>query len=172
MKMPSVIRLVRHLLLPDWWVLRAFPAAARQAVEAAIARSETRHQGELRLVVEAGLPLASLLSGQSARARAVALFAALGVWDTADNSGVLIYLQLIDRRVEIVADRGIHARVGQAFWDQVCRAMEAELGNDHVADHLAPAAIAAIAAITEMLAHHFPARPGNPNELADAVLIL
>ncbi len=122
----------------------------------------------MRFVVEANLPVHGLWRGQSTRARAVELFSQLRVWDTEHNSGVLIYLQLIDRRVEIVADRGIDARVGQAFWDAVCRRMEAAF---HVGQFEA-GALAALSEITRALKEHFPASDSNPNELPDRPLLL
>lgn len=161
-------RRLRHLALPNWWAMRAFPPAALHAIERAIAVSETSHRGELRFVVEAGLPVQALWRGQSPRARAIELFSQLRVWDTQDNSGVLIYLQLIDRRVEIVADRGIDAKVGEAFWARVCRNMEATFhGGD-----FERGALEALATITAELALHFPASGGNPNELPDAPHVL
>lgn len=173
------LRILRHLLVPDWWVRRAFPAALVARIEAAVAASERRHRGELRIVAEAGLPLASLLGGErgnqgagqatdAVRARAIDLFAALRVWDTAGNSGVLIYLQLVDRRVEIVADRGIDACVGSAFWRDVCVPLETAL---HAGD-FEGGLLAAIERIEAALIAHFPARADNPNELPDRPLVL
>lgn len=161
-------RIFRHLILPHWWVRRVFPPDLLRRVEQAITASESAHRGELRVVVEGNLPLPGLLRGQSARARAIELFSELSVWDTAENSGVLIYLQLIDRRVEIVADRGIDARVGQEFWDGVCRQME---GAFRTGD-FAGGTLRALTAITEALRTHFPASGENPNELTDAPLLL
>lgn len=159
--------LVRHLLLPDWWALRAFPKSALRRVEQAVAASERRHQGELRLVLEAHPPLGSLVRGQSSRQRAIELFGELGVWDTEHNSGVLIYLQLIDRRVEIVADRGIDARVGAAFWQAVCSRLESAFSEGQYEQGV----LRALAEITEALAEHFPATVDNPDELPNAPLI-
>ena len=161
-------RVLRHLILPHWWVRRVFPGDLLSRIEQAITASESAHRSELRLVVEGNLPLAGLLRGQSARARALELFSQLRVWDTAENSGVLIYLQLIDRRVEIVADRGIDARVGQEFWDGVCRQMEGAFR----AGDFAGGTLRALTAITEALRTHFPASGENPNELTDAPLVL
>ena len=164
----QLTRIFRHLALPHWWVRRGFPQSTLAAVERAIAASEARHRGELRLVVEAGLPLGGLLRGESPRARAIELFAQLRVWDTVENSGVLIYLQLVDRRVEIVADRGIDARVGQEFWNAVCRRMELAFAGGR----FEAGALAALDEITEALAAHFPARAANLNELPDRPLVL
>lgn len=163
-----VNRILRHLLLPHWWTLRILPKAARRAIEQAINASERLHQAELRFVVEAGLPVSGLLRDQSSRQRAIELFAQLGVWDTEHNSGVLIYVQLIDRRVEIVADRGINARVGEAFWNAVCRRMETAFA----AGHFESGALLALNDITAALAEHFSAAGANPDELANAPLIL
>jgi uncharacterized membrane protein len=161
-------RLFRHLLLPHWWVLREFPPRLLSTIEQAVKSSESGHSGELRVVVEANLPLAALWHAQSVRARAVELFAQTRVWDTEHNSGVLIYLQLIDRRVEIVADRGINAKVGQPFWDRVCRDMEAAFRTGDFEG----GTLLALRTITEALAGHFAASAENSNELPDAPLLL
>lgn len=165
-------RIFRHLVLPDRWALRSFPVATQAVIERAITASEKTHLGELRFAVEAGLPLSSLLANQSSRARAIESFARLGVWDTEQNCGVLIYVQLVDRRVEIVADRGINARVEQNFWDSVCRDLEAAFR----ANQFESGVVAAIARISVCLQANFPALPNatdaanpshNPNELPD-----
>jgi uncharacterized membrane protein len=161
-------RLLRHLILPDWWALRAFPNPALRAIEQTITESERTHQGEIRFVVEANLPMHGLLCEQSPRARAIELFSQLGVWDTEHNSGVLIYVQLLDRSVEIVADRGIHAKVGDAFWNSICRRMEAAFREGQFES----GALQALGEMTATLAEHFPAAVGNnPNELPNAPLI-
>ena len=160
-------RLLRHLVVPDWWALRVFPKPLLQRIEAAVTASEHQHLGELRLVVEAGLPLHGLLHDQSPRARAVELFSQLRMWDTEHNSGVLIYLQLLDRRVEIVADRGIHARVGESFWNATCRGMEVAFREGR----FEAGALDALNDITTALTMHFPAHGDNPDELPNSPLI-
>jgi uncharacterized membrane protein len=161
-------RLLKHLLYPDWRTRRAFPARSLGAIEEAVAASEARHGGELRFVVEGALDLGHLLRGTTARQRAVELFSQLRVWDTEANSGVLIYVQLVDRRVEILADRGIHRRVGDAPWLAICRAMEEAFraGNFEVG------ALAGVRAIGDILAREFPAGSINPDELANAPEVL
>ena len=161
-----VTRTLKHLLTPDWVARRAFPPRTLRAIEHAIQDSEKKHEGEIRFAIEAGLSPAHLRI--STRARAQQVFAQLGVWDTEDNSGVLLYVQLVDRRIEIVADRGIAQRVAQAEWNVVCRAMEqAFKQNQYEAG-----ALAAVRAVTEILARHFPARPGDRNELPDKPVVL
>jgi uncharacterized membrane protein len=81
---------------------------------------------------------------------------------------VLIYVQLVDHRIEIVADRGIVARVSQAEWDAICRAMESRFRQKQ---YLA-GALEAIEGVTRILERHFPARGANPNELPDKPAVL
>jgi len=161
-------RMLRHLLLPNWWLQRSFSRADLSAISDAIAACERTHRGELRFVVEGPLPLASLRQGSTSRRRAIELFASQRVWDTEENSGILIYVQLVDRRVEILADRGIAARVAQAEWDAICRAMEASFRKGEWRQ----GALQAVARAGELLARYFPAGQSNPNELPDQPLVL
>jgi uncharacterized membrane protein len=161
-----VTRLLKHLFMPDWIALHPFPQAALRRIGEAIAQSEKRHRGEVRFALEAGLPPAQLKSGTRARARQV--FAELGVWDTEENSGVLIYVELVDRRIEIVADRGIAQRVAQAEWDAICQGMQRAFKENRYEAGV----LEAIGAVTGVLAKHFPAREANPNELPDKPAVL
>ena len=156
-------RIVRHLFTTEGRLKRTFLASDLAAIERATAASELRHNGEIRFAVEAALDTAALLHGQTARQRAVEVFAHLHIWDTAQNNGVLIYLLLADRDVEIVADRGIHAKAGDAQWDAICRSMETAFGAGRYRD----AVIAGIEAVAEQLALHFPPSGEPVNELSD-----
>ena len=161
-------RLFRHLTTSPWRVQRCFPRQTLTAIGQAVSHSEHQHSGELRFVVEGPLPLGRVLRDVSARERAIELFSRLRVWDTAENSGILIYVQLADREVEIVADRGIVASVPQAFWDDLCRDMErAFAGGDYQGGVLTTITKAGAALTT-----HFPAQAGHPNELPDSPLVL
>ena len=120
----KVKRIVKHLLATQGQVRRAFPPSALRVIEDVIKASEAEHTGEIRFVVEGGLDGMPLFKGQSARERAIELFSQLRMWDTQDNSGLLIYLLLADRAVEIVADRGISAKVKPDEWGRICREME------------------------------------------------
>ena len=162
------IRMLRHLLLPDWFVGRVFPRGDLAAIGDAIAAGEKSHRGELRFVVEAAMPLAALWRDQSPRARAVDLFSTLRVWDTEENSGILIYVQLVEHRVEILADRGIATRVAQAEWDVICRSMEAAFKEGDYRN----GALAAIRRAGELLGEHFPVDGRNPNELSNQPLVI
>lgn len=165
----DVARSARHLFFPRLRVRRCFPAATLARIEAAIRASERAHRAELRFVVEGALDVVPVWQGLTPRERAVELFSQLRVWDTVENSGVLIYVQLADRDIEVVADRGIAAKVAQAEWDAVCRRMEAAFG----AARYEAGALEALAEITALLARHFPVRDGaNPDELPDAPVIL
>lgn len=138
-------------------------------IQAEIEGSEALHQGELRFAVEAGLHWRHLWHGISARDRAVEVFSQLRVWDTEHNTGVLIYLLLADRDVEIVADRGIHARVGDKIWSDICHAMEAHFRQGRFEQGV----IEGVQAITAQLQSHFTAiQHANPNELPDTPVVL
>jgi len=166
--MNKIKRTLKHLLSARWQVARVLPSSAMHRIQAAITESERLHDGELRFAVEPGLDWHQLGRGQTSRARAIEVFSQLRVWDTAHNSGVLIYLLLADRKVEIVADRGIHAKVGQAGWETLCRHMERQFR----AGAFEVGVLEGIAAITELLQQHFPALEDNPNELPDTPIVL
>lgn len=161
-----VRRVLGHLFVPPWLARSAFPAASLKKIEQAIKASEQRHRGEIRFAVEG--PLSPFHLRISPRKRARQAFAQLDVWDTEENTGVLIYVQLVDRAIEIVADRGISAKVSQAEWDAVCRAMESRFRkNEYLGG-----ALEAIDRVTALLARHFPAGGANRNELPDKPVVL
>jgi len=164
----DIPRILKHSLTPRWVVRRVFPAAALKAIEAAVRESELSHEGEIRFAVEGGLDLPALLRGVTPRERAVELFSRLRVWDTEGNSGVLIYVLLADRQVEIVADRGIHAKVGGEAWEAICGRMEQAFR----AGRFGEGVVAGIRDIGALLTEHFPAQGANPNELPDRAEIL
>ncbi|MET0222279.1 MAG: TPM domain-containing protein [Tardiphaga sp.] len=164
----SFMRIGRHLLGNKARVRAAFPEASLAAIEAAIKASEASHAGQIRFVVEGALDGAPLFRNQSARARAVDVFSQLRIWDTEHNNGVLIYLLLADRDVEIVVDRGIDARVGTAGWEAICQMMEVHFR----AGRFEQGVIAGIEAVTQHLAAHFPGDGADPNELPDAPVVL
>lgn len=162
-------RLWRHLATDHRSVRRAFPESALARIEAAVAAGEVRHRGQVALAIEAALPLSRVAGKLSPRDRAIEVFSELRVWDTEDNCGVLIYLLLADRDVEIVADRGIHAKVGTAAWETICRSMEEALAAGRPVD----AALSGIDAVHALLAEHFPAAGREPrDELANRPLVL
>src|SRR5450432_1835749 len=161
-------RIGRHLLEHRWRVRRIFTPKVLAAIEQAIKMSETVHSGQIRFVVEGALDGKPLFRDQPARERALDLFSHLRIWDTAHNNGVLIYLLLADRDVEIIADRGIHAKVGAARWETICRAMEAEFRQGRFEQGV----MQGIAAVSAELAKHYPPHAGDLNELPDAPVVL
>lgn len=161
-------RLLRHLITDYWSVHHAFPNRTLAVIEQAVHAGEQSHMGELRFVVESALPLPLLLRGVGSRERAVRLFGTMGVWDTEQNSGVLIYVLLADRQVEIVADRGIHQRVGEAGWVEICEAMRQAFRQGQYET----GAVAGVRAVSALLAEHFPPDRENPNELPNRPVVL
>lgn len=154
--------------MTEWRVNRAFPRETLIAIEKAIQTSETAHAGEIRFMVEGALDGAPLFKGQSARERAIDVFSQLRIWDTEHNNGVLIYLLLADRDVEIVADRGIHAKVGSREWENICRKMETAFRQAHYEAGV----VSGIQAVTQHLMKHFPASGAGRNELPDKPVVL
>jgi uncharacterized membrane protein len=164
-------RLIRHVSAAHWRTRMLFPKATLDAIEAAIARAERTHAGEIRFAIETALPPLHVIGEVSPRARALQVFSELRVWDTAHNNGVLIYVQLADRAVEIVADRGFHGLIRPADWEAVCRLMEEHFRGGRYE----PGAIAGVDAVGTLLARHFPAPTGQTvpqNELPDRPTLL
>ena len=161
-------RIVRHLLATRWMVNRAFPTDTLVAIDRAIKASEATHRGEIRFAVEGALHIEPLLRGQTARERAIDVFSQLRIWDTEHNNGVLIYLLLADRDVEIVADRGIDAKVGAEEWERICRKMEAAFRQGD----FKAGVVGGIQEVTRHLAEHFPPIGDDRNELPDKPVVL
>jgi len=164
----NIGRLLRHLFIPDLIARRAFSRADLARIGAAIKASEAEHDGQIRFVVEASLSLPYLLRKRASRRRAEDLFSQLGIWDTERNAGVLVYVQLVSRHIDIVADRGIARKVAQAEWNGVCRAMEAAFARG---EFLA-GSLEGIERVTALLRQAFPKTPGGANELPDKPLVL
>jgi len=164
----SLGRALKHLFAAPWAIRRAFPREALERIEAAIKASEARHRGEIRFAVEGALEFLPLTRGLTPRERALEVFSLLRVWDTDENSGVLIYLQLVDRDIEIVADRGIASRIDQAQWESICHRMEEAFR----AARYEAGVIAGIAEVSALLEKHFPASGRNADELPDRPVVL
>ena len=164
----GIKRIGKHLLEHNWRVRRVFPPEALATIEQAIKAGEATHSGQVRFVVEGALDGKPLFRDQPARERALDLFSQLRIWDTAHNNGVLIYLLLADRDVEIIADRGIDAKVGREGWEKICKAME----SDFKAGNCAGGVVRGIEAVSRQLAAHFPKHGGGKNELPDAPVVM
>ena len=161
-------RFWRHVAMTPSRARRAFPDATMDAIARAIAEGERRHRGEVCFVVEAELTTGQLWRGVSPRERAREVFALQGVWNTEENTGVLVYVLLAEHRVEIVADRGIGARVQPAEWQAVCDAMDARFA----AGEFGPGAVAGVNAVADLLARHYPAAGEDRNEIPDRPILM
>jgi uncharacterized membrane protein len=164
----SIGRIARHLLEHHWRARRVFTPKVLARIEQAIQAGERTHSGQLRFVVEGALDGAPLFRNQTARQRALDIFSRLRIWDTAHNNGVLIYLLLADRNVEIIADRGIDAKVGAAGWEKICRDMEADFAQGQ----FETGAVKGIGAVSRELAKYFPPSGPHPNELPDKPIVI
>ena len=160
-------RILKHRWMDETDTARALGADALARLEARVAASESRHSGEIRLCVEAGLPLSYLWRDATPRQRAVTLFGKLRVWDTEHNNGVLIYLLLAERAIEIVADRGLTRHVSQKSWDALITGMRDNFRGGRFEEGLAQA----VDAVDALLLRHFALAEGeaNPDELPDRV---
>lgn len=165
--MNKLLRLVKHRLWDETDAARALRPAALARIEARVRESELRHTGEICVCVEASLPLSYLWRGASARDRAVTQFGKLKVWDTEHNNGVLIYLLLVEHKVEIVADRGLNAHVTAAQWQAVLDAMRA----DFQAGRFETGLLTAVDQVDRLLCAVCPLPAGSQpvNEMPDAV---
>jgi uncharacterized membrane protein len=159
------LRILRHRWTDETDAARALGPEALQRLEQRVAMSERHHSGEIRLCVEAGLPLSYLWRGATARQRAVTLFGKLRVWDTEANNGVLIYLLLAEHAIEVVADRGLARAVPPETWQQLVAGMRESFRAGRFEDGLAEA----VDRVDALLVAHFPLAEGqaNPNELPD-----
>jgi uncharacterized membrane protein len=160
----------RHIVTDHADAKRAFPRDELDRLEKMVSDGEAHHRGQVCLAIEPALPLARVYGGVAPRERALEVFGLMRVWDTEENAGVLVYLLLADRDVEIVADRGIHRRVGQEAWQSICQMMEAEFRDGR----FVPGLEKGLAAINTLLIEHFPRAgtvPGD-NEIPDRPRIL
>ena len=163
-------RWLNHVFATRRALNRVFPESALSAIEAAVAETELTHSGEVRVAIESALEPGDVWHGKRPRERALEVFAALGVWDTEANNGVLIYVLLADRDVEIVADRGFNGRVSTAEWAAVCDEIDAELRAGRHAEGV----VAGVHRVGRIVAAHFPPIPGqrDVNELPNRPALL
>ena len=164
--MNRLLRILRHRWLDESDARRLLGRGALERLRERVAASERGHSGEIRLCVEAGLPLSYLWRGATTRERAIAMFGKLRVWDTERNNGVLIYLLLAEHAIEIVADRGLERHVGAPHWARIVGSMREAFKAGRYEQGLNEA----VDAVDALLKQHFPLQPGesNPNELPDA----
>jgi len=164
----DIRRALRHLTCSTRRTRALFAPSVLSEIEAAIGSCEAQHAGEIRFAIETSLPLPRIWHNVTPRQRALELFARFHIWDTEANNGVLIYVLRADRAVEIIADRGINARVSAAEWQRVCREVEAH----YRAGRYAAGSQAAITGVAALLALHFPPGRSSGNELPNQPILL
>jgi uncharacterized membrane protein len=153
-------RLFRHVFATRAELARLLPVEALQSIERAVSESELTHSGEIRFAIEVALDPAEIAAGKTPRQRALEVFAALGVWDTEANNGVLIFVLYADHDVEIVADRGYNGRVTTDEWAAVCDAMEVRFR----AGQYEQGAVEGVREAGRLMARHYPPLPGGRDQ--------
>lgn len=166
--MNTLSRFFKHLTTTIGFGRRAFPEESLKAIEDAIADGEKRHRAEIRVIVEPSLAVLAVLGGQSPRERARELFAHYGVWDTEENCGVLVYINLADHQVEIVADRGIGRTVAAQDWQAICRTMTQGFARGDYHN----STLAALAQLNALLQEHYPDDGSTRNQLANRPVMI
>lgn len=165
----NIARFLKHACIGQWLVRRYFSASALESIGRAVKDCEQHHPGEIRFVIEAALHAGAVFAGVTPRQRAIEVFAQQRVWDTEHNNGVLIYLLLADRAVEIVADRYVaRGRVPQSEWDTACHALQQHFREGN----FEAGAVAGVRAVAAILARYPPGPRDVGNELPDAPLLL
>ena len=166
--MNAFSRMATHLMTTTSAGRRAFPAETLTAIEHAIAAGETRHRAEVRLIVEPALPIHATWDGVTSRDRANDLFAHYRIWDTEENCGVLIYINLADRKVEIVADRTVGRLIDAEQWQAICRTMTQGFARGAFHD----STLAGITQLNALLETRLPADGSRPNQLSNEPILI
>ena len=166
--MKTFSRLIKHLCTTTATGRSAFPEETLKAIEEVIAEGEARHRAEVRMVVEPSLSAQAVLTGMSPRERARELFSYYRVWDTEENCGVLVYINLADHQVEIVADRGVGRVVAAKEWEAICRTMTEGFARGAYHDSV----VAALGALNALLEKHYPDDGSTHNQLPNRPLML
>lgn len=166
--MVKLSRWLKHAFMPPWCWHLSFPVDVLKDIEKAVKHSESQHSGELRFAIENALSPSWVWLGMTAHHRATEIFSNLRVWDTEENSGVLIYIELADHEVHILADRGISKCVAESEWDRIAQLMKHEFQQGRFRE----GSLQGIQEITRLLAKHFPANSDNTNELPNRPVII
>lgn len=161
-------RLFAHLRATRKQARTLFPAVTLQALQGCIAAGEKQHRAEIRVIVEAALPLTAIWRGESARARAHELFSHYRIWDTEENCGILVYINVADHKVEILPDRGVGKALKREDWHTVCQTMTRGFAAGNYHDSL----LQAMTQLNHLLTQHFPDQSGHKNQLSDRPLML
>jgi hypothetical protein len=166
--MKTLSRILRHLLTTSAYARRIFPPATLEAVQRTIAKGETLHRAEVRVIIEPSLSIQAVLNGTSSRERALELFSLYGIWDTEENCGVLVYIELADHKVEIVADRALTRIVSETEWREICQTITRGFARNVYGDSV----IAALEKLNALLHSRFPDDDSRLNQLSDKPIVL
>lgn len=166
--MKTLSRIWRHLVTTSADARRVFPPATLDAIQKAIAHGEVLHRAEVRLIIEPSLTIQAVLNGTTSRERALELFSTYRIWDTEENCGVLIYIELADHKVEIVADRAANRVISEAEWQEICQTMTRGFASKIYGDSV----IAALEKLNALLHERFPDDGSRPNQLSDQPVML
>ncbi|TGK64830.1 hypothetical protein EHQ27_02935 [Leptospira wolffii] len=142
---------------------RYFSKVDREDLGRAVKKSESFHRGELRICIQSRLSVMDVLLNVTSEKKAIEMFSFLRVWDTEENSGILIYLLLSEKKIHILADRGIYKKIGQNRLDSIA----SKIGEGFRSGKPKEALLLGISELTVDLSRHFPAGKHNPNELPD-----
>jgi uncharacterized membrane protein len=152
-----ISRLLRHWLTWDGAAKRAFPAALFTEIEAAINRAEREQQCEIVFAVEASLKTSEVWAGLTPQQRARRLFGTLGVWDTEANNGVLLYVLMADRSVELVTDRGVRMHIADESWMPMIK----DLTNAYKAKEYRHSTLKFFDLLSKRLQQAYPGKAGS-----------
>ena len=161
-------RVLKNTFATKLLIRKYFSKKDIQHIEKYIGESEKKHQAEIRVVIEAHLSFVSSIKNISIQKRCIDLFSILRIWDTEDNNGVLIYLLLAEKKIQILADRGIYHKHGQKYWDAITKEATQYFKKEEYTDGL----LFVLSKITDDMIKIFPAKKNNKNELSNKVIRL
>lgn len=166
--MKKLHRLVRHLFTTKATARRFFPSDSLHALQTVIAQGEAMHRAEIRVIIEAALSLPAVAQGSSARQRAHKLFSTYRIWDTEENCGILLYINLADRKVEILADRTVNRLLSKQEWQTICHMITQGFANNVYQDSL----LAGLRHLNDLLKTRFPQTGVDANQLSNRPVLL
>lgn len=161
-------RMHAHLFSTKTRSKRAFPTATLQAIQDAISAGERQHRAQIRMIIEPSLALTSVLHKVNPRVRAHQLFSQYQVWDTEENCGVLLYINLADHQVEIIADRGVVHLLKDAEWHAICHTMTSGFAHQEFHD----STLTALQQLNELLETRFPNNGVASTQLPNQPIVL
>ncbi len=162
-------RFIKHLFTSRFLLYRYFQKKDLENIKNQIKESELQHRAEIRVAIQISFPLFEVLKRISTRNKAIQLFSLLKIWDTEENNGVLIYLSLTDRKLEIIADRGIYSHLKEEYWNT----LSSNIVNEFKIKQYPMAIKKSIDEITTQMIKLYPKKDTpDPNELSDEVVIL